>query len=94
MTGKIFVNMTDKFLSGWGKASRGRSLYCIECDTLEQAKAVEKAAQDRPEMKYVTIAASPRRARPGDHLRIVRFENLGGPWLYYYGPARNARNAS
>lgn len=79
-----YVNMHDKFMSGWGGASRGRALYCIECETYAQAKAIEKAAQDRPEMKRIAISDKPRRRRPGDQRTIRRFEDLGGPWLRYW----------
>lgn len=82
----FYVNMTDSFLSGWGGAARGRSLYCVRCETLPQAEAVERAAHDRPEMKRVVIADRPRRARPGDHCDVVDFAQLGGKWLQYYNP--------
>lgn len=82
----IYVNMNDKFLSGWGHAAGGRSIYCIECDTREQADAVERAALDRPEMKYVTIAGAPRKGRKGDHVKIEHVSGLGGPWLSYMQP--------
>lgn len=80
----IYVNMTDKALSGWGKAERGRSLYCVECRTREQADAIAKAAEDRSEMKYITLAGQPRRMQPGDHRKIVLFDSLGAVWKKYY----------
>lgn len=83
----IFVNMTDRFMSGWGLA-RGRSHLCIECDTIEQAEAVERAARDRGEMKRIAIASKPRRARPGDHVSVKSFADMGGPWLRYWPGAR------
>lgn len=79
-----YVNMNDKFMSGWGGAKHGKSVYVIECDTLAQAEAIEKAAQDRSEMKYIAIADKPRRVRAGDHRRIRKFSEVSGPWLMYY----------
>ena len=79
----IWVNMTDKFMSGWGGARNGRSLYCIACDTRAQADAIEKAAQDRSEMRHVTIAHAPRRMRRGDHRSLRHVSELSGPWLTY-----------
>lgn len=79
----VYVNMVDKFLSGWGKASSGRSLLSVECDSREQAEAIRKAAQDRPEMRYVTLSNAPPRLRRGDVLSRRRFEDLGGSWLAY-----------
>lgn len=79
-----YVNMRDKFMSGWGGAAGGISYYCVECDTLQQAEAIEKAARQRDEMRYVTIASKPRRKRSSrDHVSIKHVSGLGGPWLAY-----------
>lgn len=78
-----WVNMHDKFMSGWGEAAHGRSILCIECDTLAQANAIERAAQDRPEMKRISISDKPRRCRAGDHSSYKHFKDLGGHWLDY-----------
>lgn len=80
----FYVNMNDGFMSGWGKASRGRSILVIECDTLAQAEAIEQAALRRSEMRRVAIADKPRRGRAGDHISRKRFADMGGPWLAYY----------
>lgn len=86
----FYVNMTDRFMSGWGLAPR-RSYLCIACETLEQAEAIERAAKDRSEMRYVTIAAKPRRGRAGDHVSVKDFAEMGGPWLRYWrGPHAKA----
>jgi len=79
----LYVNMTDKFMSGWGGASNGRSHYCVRCETLTQANAIEKAAQARPEMIRVTVAQAPRKGRRGDHVTVEDVSDLGGPWLQY-----------
>lgn len=80
----IYVNMIDKFMSGWGGASRGRSLYSIRCETRAQADAIEKAARERKEMRYVTLSDNPPRKRSGDHLSVKDFSQVGGPWRRYY----------
>ncbi len=83
----IFVNMTDKALSGWGQAERGRSLYCVECRTREHSRPAAPTvgtAEDRSEMKYITLAGQPRRMQPGDHRKIVLFDSLGAVWKKYY----------
>jgi hypothetical protein len=81
----IYVNMVDRFMSGWGGAAGGVSRYSVKCDTREQADAIEKAAQDRSEMKYVTLALTPPRKRSaGDHVQIVDFKDMGKPWLAYW----------
>ena len=91
----FYVNMVDKFMSGWGKAKNGRSILVIECDTLEEAEAIEKAAWHRSEMKYISISSTPRRTRTGDHVAMKTIDELGGPWLRYmpstYTIARRAK---
>lgn len=79
----FFVNMNDKLLSGWGGAANGRSIYCVQCDTYSQARAIEKAALARSEMQRVAIADKPRKGRAGDHVRVVSVSDIGGPWLQY-----------
>ncbi len=79
-----FVNMIDKAMSGWGKAAKGKARYSIQCDTLEQAEAIERAALARSEMRYVTISNAPPRPRPGDTVTQRHAYNLGGPWLAYW----------
>lgn len=79
----FYVNMHDTFMSGWGNAKHGRSLYCVECNTRKQADAILKAAKDRWEMKYVSLAMSPRKGRANDQRTIRHVSELGGPWLKY-----------
>lgn len=79
-----YVNMVDRFMSGWGGADGGVSRYSVQCDTLEQAEAIERAARERSEMRYVGISRVPARKRSTrDHVSIRRVSDLGGPWLRY-----------
>lgn len=80
---KFYVRMRDKFMSGWGGARGRAAIYVVECDTMEQAEAVEKAAQDRPEMKYITITTTRPRCKPNEQMTERTFWDLGGPWLSY-----------
>ena len=77
---KHYVNMTDKCLSGWGMARGGKSRYSIECETIEQAEVIFRAACDRPEMRRVTVSYRPPRGGPNDHVRIVQYADLGACW--------------
>jgi hypothetical protein len=58
--------MTDKFLSGWGYAQGRINKLIIECNTINEAEQIEKAARQRSEMKYVNICT--RRPRYGAHI--------------------------
>jgi hypothetical protein len=82
MPDKIYVNMTDRFMSGWGKAKNGSSFLCIECSTMEAAQAFEKAAYQRSEMKRIALSDKPRR-RAGCHTSIKSEIDMGGPWLAF-----------
>jgi len=52
---KFYVTMTDKFMSGWGMAKDKTNKLIIECETIEQAMQIERAARRRSEMRYVNI---------------------------------------
>lgn len=77
----MYVNMTDKFMSGWGLAHNGNSYYCIQCDTYEQAHAVMKAAEERSEMKRIAISDLPRRSS-GSHTSVKLLHECSGFWRY------------
>jgi len=84
-----YVNMTDKFMSGWGKARNGKSHLSIHCDTWYQAKCIFDAAKKCKEMKYVMHSEKPRyRTYPKqrDHTSVWAFSQLGGHWLANYSP--------
>lgn len=51
----FYVTMTDKYLSGWGMSENKTNKLIIECQTIEQAEQVERAARYRDEMRYVNI---------------------------------------
>jgi hypothetical protein len=51
----FYVTMTDKYLSGWGMSENKTNKLIIECETIEQAEKVERAARYRDEMRYVNI---------------------------------------
>lgn len=52
---KVYVTMTDKFMSGWGLAKNKLNKFVITCDNYEQAKIVYNNAKKREEMKFVNI---------------------------------------
>lgn len=79
----LYVNMQDKFMSGWGAAKGGRSLFCIRCATETQAHAAYAVAKERKEMRNVRISAQPRTPLKGDHRKIVDFYQLGPVWKYH-----------
>ncbi len=55
MKTKYYVTMTDKFMSGWGRARDKINKLVIECNGSMEAVTVAVNAKDRPEMKYINI---------------------------------------
>ena len=62
----FYVTMTDKFMSGWGHAQGRTNKLIIECNTIDEAEQIERAARLRNEMKYVNICT--RRPRYSAHV--------------------------
>ena len=53
-----YVTMTDRFMSGWGKAQGQDNKLVISCDSYDEALVVETNALRCGEMKYVKIRSS------------------------------------
>lgn len=58
MQKKVYVTMTDKFLSGWGKAEGKINKLIIICDDYTQAQTIKHNAQKRREMKFINICVN------------------------------------
>ncbi len=50
-----YVSMTDRFMSGWGKADSKINKLVIECETKEEADIVKGNAKGRSEMSEVVV---------------------------------------
>lgn len=76
----FYVTMTDKFMSGWGMAEGKTNKMIVQCDNIAQAEQVERAAQRRPEMRYVNI----RTTKPRYGANVVEswktWDDLGPVW--------------
>ena len=55
MKNKMYVSMTDSFLSGWGLSEGKLNKIIFECDNFEEAMVVLNNAKNRKEMKYIKI---------------------------------------
>ena len=53
---KIYVTMTDSFLSGWGMAKGKINKLVFECDSYEEAEIVADNARNRGDQKYINIS--------------------------------------
>lgn len=78
---KFYVTMTDKFLSGWGKAVNKKNKFVIECDTMEQAETIYHSAEKRSEMSHVSIAIKKPNYNPNNYEVSFRtYDELGELW--------------
>lgn len=81
MKNKFWVTMTDTFLSNWGLANNRINKYVIECDTLEEAQAIKRAALKRNEMKYVNIIENKPKYSHHKYLTsLVKYAELSEIW--------------
>ena len=82
---KIYVCMTDKFLSGWGRAENKINKYIVICDNRQQAETILKNASERKEMKYININYSlPYYDKNRYLLSFAVFKELGEIWTKGY----------
>lgn len=87
---KIYVRMTDKFMSGWGMAKDMTNVMVVECSDWQQAEAIEKAARKRSEMRRIEICLNKPKNRPGVLYSHKAFADLSGPWLEFYKAAEQS----
>lgn len=78
---KYYVTMTDRFMSGWGRAANAINKLIIECDTYEQAEQIERHAIDRDEMNYVNIRTTKPYYGAGYYESWKTYSDMGGPWI-------------
>jgi len=77
-THTLLVVMTDKFMSGWGKAANGLSLAAWACtpDTLPQAERWVRSRTDARRVRVVVDDGKANRYRPRGnghlHIYVVR----------------------
>ncbi len=71
-TSKYWVSMTDKFMSGWGRAEGQINKLVIECDTYDEAEKVYNNVIKRSEMKYVNICMNKPRYNSNYYLTSYR----------------------
>lgn len=79
-TTKLWVTMTDKFMSGWGRAQGKTNKFIVECDNWEQAWVISQNAKRRSEMRYVNICI--RKPRYGSNVleSWKHYDDLGSIW--------------
>lgn len=60
---KCYVLSNDSFMSGWGYAKNKINTVVVPCESLEQAKKVEKYVESRSDQKYIRITTNKPRTK-------------------------------
>ena len=74
------MTMTDKFMSGWGRAKGMTNKLIIQCQTIEQAEQIERVARYRDEMTYVNIRTTKPYYRANILASWKTWDELGEIW--------------
>ena len=77
---KLYVTMTDKFMSGWGMAKDKTNKLIVVCDSWKDAETIERNAKKRSEMKYINICMKKPRYGKNVLESWKTFEELGEIW--------------
>lgn len=75
-----YVRMTDRFMSGWGKAKDMTNVMVVACPDYESAHNIYCHAINRNEMSRVMICNNKPKARPGVLYSHKNYEDLGPVW--------------
>lgn len=77
----FYVTMSDKFLSGWGKAEGKIAKFIVECETYNQAETIQNNARKRQEMKYINITTKKPYYNVNRYITTIKkYDNLGNIW--------------
>ena len=77
---KVYVTMTDRFMSGWGMSEGKTTKYIVICDSRAEAEIIERNAKKRREMKYINIRFTKPRYSSGYLMLFRNFNELGKRW--------------
>jgi hypothetical protein len=70
----VYVTMTDKALSGWGKSKGKTNKLVFVCKDMEEAMIVAQNAENRSDMKYVNIVSNFPYYNKDRYLTQVKFK--------------------
>lgn len=78
--GKIYVEMIDKFMSGWGLATDKVSIFSIECSNETEVANVKREAYRRNEMYGIKRTLVPTQDSHMVHVSRKTYDELGAIW--------------
>jgi hypothetical protein len=77
---KVYVTMTDSFLSGWGRAEGKINKLVFECDSKEEAFTVMENAEARGDQKYINYTYKKPYYSPSRYLAQFKTKEEYGKW--------------
>lgn len=77
---KYWVTMTDKFMSGWGKAEGKINKLVFECDSYDEAVTVAENAAARGDQKNVNICTKKPYYSPSRYYAQVKNKEEYSTW--------------
>ena len=81
---KVYVSMTDTFMSGWGRAENKINKLIFECDSEEEAQIVQQNATNRSDQEEIMITTCIPDFR-GDEFLVQHKDKLEYPHWYKKG---------
>ena len=78
--GKVYVTMTDKFLSGWGRAEGKINKLIFVCDSAEEAQIVFHNAESRGDMKHINMTVTKPYYSPSKYYAQFRTQEDASNW--------------
>ena len=75
-----YVTMTDKFLSGWGRAKNKIAKYIYLCNTYLEATIVKNNAELRGDQKNVNIRTTKPNYDHNTHITTIKDKKANPNW--------------
>ena len=85
MKNKIYVSMTDTFMSGWGLSEGKINKLIFECDNYEEVMIVLNNAKNRKEMKYIKVHEKIPKNKENKYFIQIKNKNVYPDWYKING---------
>ena len=77
---KVYVTMTDKFMSGWGLSQGKINKLIFVCDSAEEAQIVFHNAESRGDMKHINMTVTKPYYSPSKYYAQTKTKEDASNW--------------
>ena len=77
---KVYVTMTDKFMSGWGLSQGKINKLIFVCDSAEEAQIVFHNAESRGDMKHINMTVTKPYYSPSKYYAQTKTKEDSSNW--------------